>query len=74
MYLFVPYLSIHVYILLYIFLIIIHFHFSFFFLLFNLLLFSSSDFYFRFVNISPKFAPCCLEYDYTYFPDSGPIS
>ena len=27
--------------------------------------------YFYFANISPKFAPCCLEYDYTYLPYSG---
>ena len=64
MYLFVPYLSINIYM----FIIII------FFLLFNLLLFTSSDLYFRLVNIAPKFAPCCLEYDYTCLPDSGPIS
>ena len=59
MYLFVPYLPMNVFIIIF---------------------FSSIYGYFClsivltfFVNILPKFAPWCLEYDYTYLPDSGPI-
>ena len=57
MYLFVPYLSINAYI-------VIFFKFT---LIFSYIYIV----YIRVVNISPKFAPCCLEYDYTYLPDSG---